>query len=228
MSLKLFGLIPRRKDLGRDEFHDYYRHPHGTMGLAMSTLRGYVQSHQIDTDRLGAEQEVYDAVAEIWIDNLADIIGFREEPALVKYLLDDEPKFVDMPNLAFLAAETEVLTSGPRLNAGLHPGDEMWSLARRPLSVKLLQFISGDGNPEWATNDDEALGNRLGAFRHVRGRYLQAIHGENPEFFGVRELWWPTRTAFHRGVDADPEALQSLLRSAGKSVTMLAQAERFI
>jgi hypothetical protein len=228
VTLKLFGLIPRRKDLGKEEFHDYYRHPHGTMGLAVSTLRGYVQSHQIDTNRLGDDQGTYDAVAEIWIDNIADILGFREEPSLVKYIIDDEPKFIDMPNLAFLAAEMEVLTSGPQLNAGLHPGDEMWSLARRPLSVKILQFIATDGNPDWATRDDEGLGLRLGAFRHTRGQYLQAVHGEEPAFLGVRELWWPTRTAFHRAIDDDPEALQSLLLSAGKSVTMLVQAERFI
>src|SRR3546814_7202934 len=100
--------------------------------------------HQIDTDRLGPGQARFDAVAEIWLDNEADVRTFREEPILVKYLLEDEPKFVDMPNLKFFAADSEVLVSGPRQNAGLHPGDEMWSPATRPLSVKLLHFIDAE------------------------------------------------------------------------------------
>src|SRR3546814_14763319 len=63
--------------------------------------------HQIDTDRLGPGQARFDAVAEIWLDNEADVRTFREEPILVKYLLEDEPKFVDMPNLKFFAADSE-------------------------------------------------------------------------------------------------------------------------
>src|SRR3546814_375786 len=107
MSTKMYGLIPRKQGMGRDEFHDYYRHPHGTMGRNMTTMRGYVQNHQIDTDRLGPGQARFDAVAEIWLDNEADVRTFREEPILVKYLLEDEPKFVDMPNLKFFAADSE-------------------------------------------------------------------------------------------------------------------------
>src|SRR3546814_3854006 len=62
MSTKMYGLIPRKQGMGRDEFHDYYRHPHGTMGRNMTTMRGYVQNHQIDTDRLGPGQARFDAV----------------------------------------------------------------------------------------------------------------------------------------------------------------------
>lgn len=228
MSTKMYGLIPRKPGMGREEFHDYYRHPHGTMGRNMTTMRGYVQNHQIDTDRLGPDQARFDAVAEIWLDNEADVQTFRDEPILVKYLLEDEPKFVDMPNLKFFAAESQVLVSGPRQNAGLHPGDEMWSPATRPLSVKLLHFIDEDGNPDWARPDDEALGQKLGAFRHTRATPLASVHGDAPTFLGLHELWWPTRTDFHRAVDAAPDALQELLARAGKSMTMLVQAERFI
>jgi hypothetical protein len=198
------------------------------MGRNMSTMRGYVQNHQIDTDRLGPDQRRFDAVAEIWMDNAKDIAKFREEPILVRYLLEDEPKFVDMPNLRFFAADGEVLTSGPALGAGLHPGDEMWSPANRPLSVKLLHFIEADGSPDWARDDDEALGLRLGAFRHTRAVPLAAVHGDAPTYLGLHELWWPTQTAFHRAVAAAPDALAELLARAGKSVTLLVQAERFI
>lgn len=228
MNVKLFGLIPRRPDLTPQEFHDYYRHPHGTMGLNLGTLRAYVQSHQIHTDLLGPSQSQYDAVAEVWLDNEKDALEFREEPAMVKYINDDEPKFIDLPKLVFFVANQEVLTSGPVQTPGRHHGDAMWSLHKRPLSVKLLHFVLPDGNRDWAKDSDTELGIRLGAFRHVRCRPLKAVHGDTPSFIGLHELWWPTLTVFTRSVAAAPEALQTLLAQAGKSVTLLAQGERFI
>jgi hypothetical protein len=228
VSIKLFGLIPRRPDLTREQFHDHYRHPHGTMGRHMSTMRGYVQSHQIHTDRLIGDQTRFEAVAEVWLDNERDAREFRSEPILVKYLIEDEPKFVDMPKLKFLVSREEVLASGPRLNSGLSAGDEMWSPANRPLSVKLLHFVSPEGDPKWAQGDDIDLGFSLGALRHVRCHPIPAFHADATSFRGVHELWWPTREAFHRGVEAAPDAFAALLSRAGASVTLLVQAERFI
>ncbi|MCB2050087.1 MAG: EthD domain-containing protein [Novosphingobium sp.] len=228
MTVKMYGLIPPKPGMDRDEFHDYYRHPHGTMGQNMTTMRGYVQNHRIDTNRLPEMWNGFEAVAEIWLDNVADALSFRDEPVLVKYLIEDEPKFVDMDNLAFFAGESEVLTSGPAQNAGLHPGDELWNPRTRPFTVKLLHFINTDGNADWSRDDDADLGKRLGAFRHTRALPLEAMHGDNPSFLGLQEFWWPTRTDFHRAVDAAPDALQELLDRAGSSTTFLVQAERFI
>src|SRR3546814_11707344 len=115
---------PAQARHGRDEFHDYYRHPHGTMGRNMTTMRGYVQNNQIDTDRLGPGQARFDAVAEIWRDNEADVRTVHEEPSRVKKLIEEEPKVDEMPNTKFLAAETEVSVSGARPNDGPHAGDE--------------------------------------------------------------------------------------------------------
>lgn len=228
MSINMYGLIPPKPGLGVDDFHDYYRHPHGTMGRHLSTMRGYYQNHRIETDRLPVYNGEFEAVAEIWLDNEADAINFREEPILVKYLLEDEPKFVDMSRLKFFAGACEVLTSGPRWNIGLHPGDEMWNPARSPMSVKILQFVAQDGNRDWARADDEALGEELGVFRHTRAHALKSVHGDNPELIGLRELWWPTRLEFHKSADRARGALDALLGRAGKSLTMLVQAERFI
>lgn len=228
MTVKMYGLIPPKPGMKIEDFHDYYRHPHGTMGRNMTTMRSYVQNHRIDTDRLETNSGGFEAVAEIWLDNEADAINFRNEAVLVKYLLEDEPKFVDMPNLRFFAGWSEVVTSGPAVGCGLHPGDEMWSPATRPLSVKLLQFVETDGNPDWAQPDDEALGHALGAFRHTRARPLKSLHGDEPSFLGLRELWWPTRAYFHQSVDRAPDVLDALLDRAGSAVTMLVQAERFI
>jgi uncharacterized protein (TIGR02118 family) len=142
--VKLFALIPRRPDLTSEEFHDHYRHPHGTYGRDLIALRGYVQSHQIYTELLGPNQSRFEAVAELWFDNERDLATLHKEPTLVKYMKEDEAKFVDMPNLKIFAGEEEVLRSGPEPGDGVTDADMMWSLDNRPLSVKLLHFIAPD------------------------------------------------------------------------------------
>src|SRR3546814_12138102 len=94
-----------------------------------------------------------------------------------------------MPNLKFFAADSEVLVSGPRQHAGLHPGDEMWSPATPPLSAKLLHFIDAEGKPDWARADDAALGQKLGAFRHTRATPLASARGTEPTCTGLT-AWW--------------------------------------
>jgi uncharacterized protein (TIGR02118 family) len=226
--IKLFAMGVRRPDMSPEDFHDYWRHPHGTWGRNMSTLRGYIQSHQIHTDLLGPDQARYECVAELWLDNERDLDGFQQEPVYVKYLQDDAPNFVDPAYATFFASEEEVLNSGPSLTSPQNPGDDMWIEASRPFCVKLLHFIGPDGNRQWASAGDEALGRQLGALRHVRCHALAAHNADNARFLGVQELWWPTARAFRAGVAAAPNALTALLANAGQSVTLLAQAERFL
>jgi uncharacterized protein (TIGR02118 family) len=225
--VKLFGVGVRKPHLSPEDFHDYWRHPHGTWGLHMTTLRGYVQSHQIHTDLLGPEQARFELVAELWFDNEADISNFRTEPVLVKYLLEDEPNFTDMTQNIMIATEEEVLTSGPPPGAKLNPGDDMWSPQNRPLSVKLLHFIGQDGPTDWAKPNDAALSRDLGALRHVRCHPIKRHPGGAPRLLGVQELWWPTLRAFRTGALAAPRSLATLIGDSGRSVTMLVQAERF-
>ena len=226
-GVKVHALIPRRPDLTPKQFHDYYRHPHGTMGSTMSTLRRYVQSHQIDTDLLAPDQARFDAVAELWFDSKNDATGFREHPVIVNYIIEDEPKFIDMANLQFVISDEDVLYSLPKAGTGLSAADMMWSPDNRPFSVKLLHFVANGRTTPWATDADEALGREIGALRHVRCRPRKTPLTPAPLYRGVRELWWPTQTAFEDGVAAAPEAFARLLGAIDGSVLMLARAERW-
>jgi EthD domain len=179
-------------ELSRAYFHDYYRHPHGTMGCAgpghVTTMRRYVQSHQIDAPELCTEQPRFDAVAELWFDSEADAIDFREHLVSVRYILDDEPKFIDMPNAQFLVVDEDVLYSFPKANTGLSDGDMMWSPDDRPISIKLLHFVSMSREAPWVMDEDEMLGRQIGALRHVRCWPRRTVHGDAPPYRGVREL----------------------------------------
>lgn len=227
-GIKLFGIGVRRADMSAEDFHDYWRHPHGTWGRHMTILRGYVQSHQIHSEFLGPEQARRECVAEMWLDNETDLRGFHRDPVYAKYLHDDAEKFVDYSQAIYFPTEEEVLVSGPAANRAVNPGDDMWSPAVRPFSVKLLHFIGPDGNPEWTSADDASLSRSLQALRHVRCHPFVKSGDPAPRFRGVQELWWPTHRAFRAGVSAAPLALKKLLADAGDCVTLLAQAERFL
>lgn len=221
--IKLFGLIPRRRDITPEVFHDHYRHPHGTLALTMTTLRGYVQSHQVHSDLLGASQTRFEAIAEIWVKDEADVIGFREEPNLVRYLIPDEPNFIDMPNAAFVATTERDVT--PPLSLATE-ADQLWRPDNRPAAIKLIQFVGEEC--DWASEEGTALGAAIGALRHVTCHPIASFQPERPEFFGVRELWWPTLSAFRAGVNGAPDAWRRLGEMTRPSVSLLVQAERLI
>ena len=224
--VKVLALIPRRPDLTSQQFHDHYRHPHGTTGRYMDTMRRYVQSHQIHTDLLGTGQARFDAIAELWFDNEKDTVGFREHPIIVKYIIEDEPRFIDMEKLQFMITDEEVIRSRPAASDGLSDADTMWSPDDRPFSIKLLHFAAA-GKTDWTSENDEVLGKKIGALRHVRCWPRQSVHGDTPPYAGVQELWWPTLTTFKTGIAKDPKAFSDLINPSAGSFTMLAQAERF-
>lgn len=227
--IQFFALIPRLEGVSSSEFHDHWRHPHGTMGRNIPSLRTYVQSHQIHTDLLGPGQAQFEGIAESTFDTNDDAANFGADPYYVQHIQPDEPNFVDQARLEWLNTEEEVLVSRRCESEGASFPDALWLNLDLPVSIKLLQFVRADGPAEWAGDDDADLGSRIGALRHVRNHPSKAVHGDTPPYIGVRQLWWPTRSAFDAGVSNDREAFDQLVRKGGvNAVTLLAQAERFL
>ena len=219
-NIKLFGLIPRRADITPEAFRDHYRHPHGTLAMKMETLQGYVQSHQLHSDLLAPTQSRFEAVAEIWVEGEAEVVGFREEPNLVRYLIPDEPNFIDMANAAFLATTEELV----ELDLGDRPeADRMW--ARCPNAIKLIELVAR--GEEAVLSQDTGPISEIGALRFVRCRPVPAFHSDEAEFVAAREFWWPTLSAFRAGTANAPEAWRAVFGQTCRSVSLLARAERY-
>ena len=111
--IKMFGVIPRAKHLTPQQFHDHYRHPHGTLGRNISPFKAYSQAHQFHTDLLDERQTRFEACAEVWFDNWTDAVGLGDEPIYLRDVKVDEPNFVDLENLRWVFVEEEVICSGP-------------------------------------------------------------------------------------------------------------------
>jgi uncharacterized protein (TIGR02118 family) len=226
-KVKSLILAKRRPDLTFEQFDDHWRHPHGTLGCKIPTLRSYVQSHRLDTPYLTDDQRRYDGVAENWFDNLDEATGIGQDPTYLRYVKPDESKFADLQGGVFLYATEEVLTSGPHCYPSASDADAAWDVDKAPTYVKLLQFVQTDGNKHWASPDDKQLGQALGAFRHVRCSPIMAVHEWSPPFIGVRELFWPTVRSFEEAVSSSRDAFHALIYGPAASYTMLAVAERF-
>lgn len=226
-KVKLFAAIPRRKDLAPQQFHDHWRHPHGTMALSISTIRKYVQSHQIHCSLLDDRQTRYEGIAEVWMDNVADAAALGEEPTYVRDLVPDELAFIELAELRFLITEEDVIVSGPDRRASLSRGDACWYDDDRAVNIKLIQLMDAEGGKEWRSEHEAELGRAVAAIRHVCCSPVAAAYRASAApFVGVRELWWPTLSAFQEGCAKAPAAWTRLLGQP-HAISVLVQSERF-
>lgn len=226
--IKMFALIPMRKGISRQAFHDHWRHPHGTWARDIASTSLYIQSHRIETPHLGPDQSTYEGISEVWKEGIEDASTRAQDPLYVKYLVPDEPHFIDVAGLRFVFTDEEIIQSGPHPGVSSDSADFRWKERKAALSIKLIQIIEQDGPVHWAQENDRQLGYQLGALRHVRSRFNPQLHpaGREPAAIGFRELWWPTVSAFEAGVMQAQDALKTILSRPAKAVAMLCQAER--
>ncbi|WP_019819592.1 EthD domain-containing protein [Saccharomonospora saliphila] len=226
--IHFFVLVPRAEGVSEQRFHDHWRHPHATLERLVPTARGYVLGHQTHTDLLGADQAEFGGVTEVAFDTVSDAAGFGGEAFYRRHVEPDEPAFADVSRLEWIDTVEEVLVPRASEDTDVPHADALWLHLDRPVTAKLMQFVRRGGDAGWAGSDDAELGRRIGALRHARNRPHPEVHGDDPPFLGVRQLWWPTITAFEDGARGDPEAFRRLLARAGDSVTLLVHAERYL
>jgi len=224
--VKVFVALPRKPGIEEQAFHDHWRHPHATWGMSIGGRKHYVQSHRTHTAHLDDRQVRFDGIAEIWFDSVGDAAGYNRDPIYAGKLAPDEPNFIDTRGVRFLVADQEVLESGPLAQTGSDPDDLGWREEDRPVTTKLIQMFD-PGETEWRKDEDLAVGRAVGAFRHVRCRPNPVVHAKGAFCAGIRELWWPTLTAFERGIAASPDAWAALL-APGTVTSLLATAERHL
>ena len=223
--IKMFCAVPRRPDVSEQAFHDHWRHPHGSMALEIEAARHYTQTHRAESDLLNETQRRYDGIVEVWFDSEADAVGLPANPDYQLYLAPDEPNFIAVDGMHYVFTDEEIVDAGPE--AGRNSAqDQLWRWDERPNSIKLIQLVEADGDIPWAHADDRALGRAIGALRHVRCRPRQALHPDGAAFVGIRELWWPTLTAFEAGVARGEAAFRALLDRPARAVCLVGTAER--
>jgi uncharacterized protein (TIGR02118 family) len=105
--IKLVYCIAKRTELTDEEFFRYWKNVHGPIGARIPRLRKLVQSHRISIpgDKFRPD---YDGIAELWFDNVEDLLTARQSPEW-KASSDDEANFIDHTKVAYVVTEEQVI-----------------------------------------------------------------------------------------------------------------------
>ena len=101
--IKLVYCITKKAALTDEEFFAYWKNVHGPIGARIPRLRKLVQSHRLAVPGSGLRAD-YDGVAELWFDNLEDLLAARQSPEW-KTSSEDEVNFIDHSKVALFVSE---------------------------------------------------------------------------------------------------------------------------
>lgn len=122
--LKLTFCLRRLPSLTLPEFQDYWVNRHGSLVRRLQPALGmvrYVQVHRLDTDladgmrKVRGAPEPYDGVAELWWESEESFRAARRHPEAReagRLLLEDEAKFIDLPNSPLWLNHEQVIYAG--------------------------------------------------------------------------------------------------------------------
>lgn len=186
--IRLEFTLRRKPGMSLAEFQQYWRNTHGPLVASFSTtlnILRYVQLHTLEdpiNDQLagarGKMERPYDGVAELWWTSreaLAASFATEAGKAAGKALLEDEARFIDLPNSPLWFAYEY-----PQVN----PSEELIAREHSPL-VKLFFCLRHPANQTldqaqlyWRTNHGPTIRGVAGGMR-LR-RYLQVHRCEDP------------------------------------------------
>lgn len=189
--IKGFALVARKPGMAEDAFHRYWREVHGPLALRITNLRRYVQAHRLPQPLPGFDAVPYDGVAEIWFDSYADMQGMATNPEYLDGARADEPNFIDLAKLQFIATREQVVIDSAPIARDTGWIKALFLLRRRPdLSVAQFQDY-------WLTGHGPQIPRDAGVQRYVQCHVLPETYAAGaPAFDGVAELWFADHAAF--------------------------------
>ena len=189
--IKGIALAKQKAGMDSDAFHRYWRQTHGPLALQMSKLRRYVQSHKTKDIFPGFEECFYDGVAHIWFDDLATLQAMPSDPEYINGAQADEPNFVDMAALKFIATEEKLLIDEIKLEKDTQCLKAVFLLTRKPgMSVTDFQDY-------WLHGHGPQIPRDAGVLRYTQSHTLEQTYiDDTPAYDGVAELTFKDYAAF--------------------------------
>lgn len=189
--IKGIATVRKRADFSDGDFHRYWRETHAPLALRIKSLRRYVQSHRIDNPMPGFETCPFDGVAEIWFDDLDTLLNLGTDPDYSNGAQPDEPNFVDMHALDFLATREHVFIEGPPIARDTPLVKAVFLLKRKPgMSVADFQTY-------WIDVHAPQIPRDMGVMRYVQCHQAPETYGDTaPAWDGVAELSFVDYAAF--------------------------------
>jgi uncharacterized protein (TIGR02118 family) len=194
--IRLVFLLRRKPGLSLEAFQRYWREEHGPLVASVQMKIGalrYVQVHTLDdpmnaaaAEARGGMEPPYDGVAELWWESeqvLADTLATEAGRAAGAALLEDERKFIDLPN-----SPPYLTTEYPQVN----PSPENLLARERSPLVKLYfplrhhaQQSLAEAQRYWRTAHGPLIRSQAPAMGILR--YQQVHRFESPLEQALRE-----------------------------------------
>jgi uncharacterized protein (TIGR02118 family) len=124
VMIKFVFCLRRLPHLSRTEFLEYWHDQHGPLAVSLTKALGlhkYIQLHTISTpfdsalrDSRGGP-EPFDGIVEAWWESSEAIQRALDDPqaqAAWAALMEDEKRFIDLPNSPLWFAEEHVMVAG--------------------------------------------------------------------------------------------------------------------
>jgi hypothetical protein len=108
MRLKALALMPRRPDLTRGQFRDYYETRHTPLALRYFRFRKYVRNHLMTAPDIG-----FDCISEFWPRDLAKTYALMQGE-VGERMREDERQFTDQPRIVSSPCTEILLAGAPR------------------------------------------------------------------------------------------------------------------
>jgi uncharacterized protein (TIGR02118 family) len=109
MAVKFVVFMKRRPGMTREEFVTYHRASHAKTFMADPTIRRlcrkYVQSHPVPSGIDGFAESPFDAIAEVWFDNVEDLREAFSSDTYMANIRADELTFIDLEHSVDLVTE---------------------------------------------------------------------------------------------------------------------------
>jgi uncharacterized protein (TIGR02118 family) len=109
--IKLVYCITKKAGLSDEEFFHYWKNIHGPIGARIPRLRKLVQSHRLALPQDNHRPD-YDGMAELWFDDINDLLAARQSPEW-KASTQDEENFIDPNKVAYFVTEEHVILNHP-------------------------------------------------------------------------------------------------------------------
>jgi hypothetical protein len=124
--MKSIALLPRRIDLTRRQFRDYYETRHAPLAIGYFAFAKYVRNHLLDQGDIG-----FDAISEFWSEDIVKLASLMQTE-IGEIFRADERRFMDREQIR-MGGSTEVLLAGSPRGVELSPRAKLaWLLRRDP------------------------------------------------------------------------------------------------
>ncbi|WP_157221110.1 EthD domain-containing protein [Flavisphingomonas formosensis] len=107
--MKTICLMPRRHDVSRAAFRDYYERRHSKLALRWFHFDKYVRNHLTDD----AGEPGFDCYSEFWTSNPEKGAGLMSGP-VGDTMREDERQFTDQPMIRPALSEEKLVSGPPR------------------------------------------------------------------------------------------------------------------